>query len=60
MNNTQFNKQELKDIAEGLRLLRDRHYRNYDKSIRKTSTRALRQYKRYLELGELRTKFRGY
>lgn len=48
---------EARQIDKAIRLLRDRHYRNYYNAKDQTSATAQEQYNIYKELDNLRSKF---
>jgi len=48
---------EARQIDTAIRLLRDRHYRNYANAKDSTSETAQEQYRIYQELDELRRRF---
>ncbi len=49
--------QEARQIDQAIRLLRDRHYRNYANAKDQTSDTAQEQYRIYQQLDELRARF---
>jgi hypothetical protein len=49
--------QEARQIDQAIRLLRDRHYRNYANAKDQTSDTAQEQYRIYQQLDELRGRF---
>lgn len=53
----QLTDRESRQIDKAIRLLRDRHYRNYYNAKDQTSATAQEQYKIYRELENLRRKF---
>lgn len=48
---------EARQIDQAIRLLRDRHYRNYHNAKDQTSESAQAQYATYKQLDELRRRF---
>jgi|LauGreDrversion4_2_1035121.scaffolds.fasta_scaffold79675_6 hypothetical protein len=49
--------QEARQIDQAIRLLRDRHYRNYANAKDQSSETAKEQYRIYQQLDELRGRF---
>lgn len=58
--NLEITKQEQRQLDNALRLLRDRHFRNYYNAKDQYSETALAQLKIYNELEDLRNRIRGY